>query len=403
MADVRVERLDCPPVDEQPIEAVERKGTGHPDSICDGIVEAASVRLAQAYRRGFGHVLHFNLDKGMLAAGSAERWFGGGRMLAPMRLIFGDRATFSHDGTDIPVNEIVHDAAVAWLRANLPRIDPSRDVDYQFELRPGSPELQRTVPAGIEPAPANDTSSAVGYAPLSRTERLVLATERFLNSAEFKSQFHDTGEDVKVMAFRTESSYRLTVAMPFLAAFTTSENQYFRRKEEASRALMAYLDQLPERPPSLALELNSLDAPGAQAAGVYLSLLGTSAEDGDSGEVGRGNRVNGVISLNRPASAEAAAGKNPISHVGKLYNVLSFQLAQQIYDRIDGVREVYVWLGSQIGQPVNEPAMAAVQAVLAPGRRLSTIQRNAAAIVQDGLDRVGDLSRALVDGRLKIY
>lgn len=403
MVDVRVERLDCPTVDEQPIETVERKGTGHPDSICDGIVEAAAVRLAQEYRRRVGHVLHFNLDKGMLAAGSAERWFGGGRTLAPMRLIVGDRATFSHDGAEIPVLEVVRDAADAWLRANLRRIDPSRDVVYQFELRPGSPELQRTVPAGIEPAPANDTSSAVGYAPLSRTERLVLATETFLNGAEFKSQFRDTGEDVKVMAFRTESSYRLTVAMPFLAEYTTSENQYFRRKAEASRALMAHLDQLPVRPPELELELNTLDAPGAQAAGVYLSLLGTSAEDGDSGEVGRGNRVNGVISLNRPASAEAAAGKNPISHVGKLYNVLSFQLAQQIYDRVDGVREVYVWLGSQIGQPVNEPSMAAVQVILAPGRRLVSIRRAVVAIVQDGLARIGDLSRALVNGTLTIY
>lgn len=403
MVDVKVERLDCPPVDEQPIEIVERKGCGHPDSICDGVVEAAAVRLAQEYRRRVGHVAHFNLDKGMLAAGSAERWFGGGHLLAPMRFIFGDRATFSCDGAEIPVNDIIREAADAWFRANLPRVQPGRDIIYQFELRPGSPELQRTVPAGIEPPPANDTSSAVGYAPLSRSERLVLAAERFLNGPEFKSQFPDTGEDIKVMAFRVESSYRLTVAMPFLASHTTSESQYFRRKDEAARALMAYLDQLPERPPFLDLNLNSLDAPGAQAAGVYLTLLGTSAEDGDSGEVGRGNRVNGVISLNRPSSAEAAAGKNPVSHVGKLYNVLCFQLAQQIYERVSGVREVYVWLGSQIGQPVNEPAMAAVQAVVAPGRRMSGIRREASAIVADGLARIDELSRALIEGSVKIY
>lgn len=403
MVDVRVERLDCQPVTDQPIEIVERKGVGHPDSICDGIMEHAAVQLAQEYRLRLGRVVHFNLDKGLLAAGAAERRFGGGRLLAPMRLVFGDRATFSTEGVEIPVFEIVGGAARSWFRANLPRIDPDRDVVYQSELRAGSPELQRTVRPGAGPAPANDTSAAVGYAPLTRTERLVLATERFLNGTRFKTEFPDTGEDVKVMAFRTETHSRLTVAMPFLACDVTSENQYFRRKAEAARALMAYLDQTPERPPLLDLELNSLDAPGAEAAGVYLSLLGTSAEDGDSGEVGRGNRVNGVISLNRPSSAEAAAGKNPVSHVGKLYNVLSFQLAQQICDQVDGVREVYVWLGSQIGQPVSQPAMVAVQIVLAPGRRLGPVQREATAIVQHGLGSLNQLTNALIEGTVKIY
>lgn len=403
MVEVRVERLDCLPVQEQPLEIVERKGSGHPDSICDGIMEAAAVRLAQEYRRRVGRVLHFNLDKGMLAAGSAERWFGGGRLTEPMRLIFGDRATFSADGVEIPVVEIVQGAARAWFRAHLPRLNPERDVIYQSELRAGSPELQRTVRPGSEPAPANDTSSAVGYAPLTPTERLVIAAERYLNGTEFKSWFPDTGEDVKVMAFRNRDDYRLTVAMPFLADRITSENQYFRRKSEAARALMAYLDRLPERPPRLALDLNSLDAPGAEAAGVYLSLLGTSAEAGDSGEVGRGNRINGVISLNRPSSAEAAAGKNPVSHVGKLYNVLAFELAQRICHEVGGVRDAYVWLGSRIGQAVSEPALVAVQVVLAPGYRIGTIERSATRLVQEGLQNIAQLTEALISGSVPIY
>src|SRR6185437_13775260 len=97
----------------------------------------------------------------------------------------------------------------------------------------------------------------------------------------------------------------------------------------------------------------------------------------------------GLISLNRPASAEAAAGKNPISHVGKLYNILSFQLAQRICDQLDGVREVYVWLGSQIGQPVNEPPMAAVQLILPTGKQLAAVEDKAREIVRDGLANLG--------------
>src|SRR5258708_4743785 len=309
MQPIQLERLRCPTTREQPIEIVERKGIGHPDSICDGVMEHAANNLARAYRSQLGRIAHFNLDKGLLAAGSAERCFGGGRIVEPMRLIFGDRATFSVGSAELPVGDIV----------------------FQSELRPGSPELQWTAQGCPGSAPANDTSAAVGYAPLTPTEELVLATESFLNGSEFKTAFPDTGEDIKVMAFRVEQNVRLTVAMPFLATHTTSENQYFRRKVEASAALMAQLDRLPLRPPCLDLELNTLDAPGRDAAGTYLSLLGTSAKDGDSGQVGRGNRVNGLISLNRPSSAEAAAGKNPVSHVGKLYNVLSFRLAHLIH------------------------------------------------------------------------
>ena len=403
MATINVERFECPTTADQPIEIVERKGIGHPDSICDGIMEYAAVQLAQEYRRRLGHVAHFNLDKGLLAAGAAERWFGGGRLIEPLRLIYGDRATFHAEGISIPVVEIVENAARDWFRHRLPRIDPERDVIFQSELRAGSPELQSTVSSAIGHAPANDTSSAVGYAPFTPTERLVLAAEHYLNGSEFKRQFPDTGEDVKVMAFRTENHLRLTVAMPFLATRTTSENQYFRRKQEAAAALMAELDRLPERPASFELELNNLDRPGAEATGVYLSLLGTSAEAGDSGEVGRGNRVNGVISLNRPASAEAAAGKNPVSHVGKLYNVLSFQLARQVHDHVHGIREVYVWLGSQIGEPVDEPALVAIQLALAPGVRLDAVRPKVSNVVQQGLANLGQLTNALIEGNVQVY
>src|SRR5579883_2751468 len=140
-----VEELRSPSIADQPIEIVERKGIGHPDSICDGVMEYAAVMLAREYRRRLGWVPHFNLDKGLLAAGSAERAYGEGRLVRPLRLIYGDRATYRADGVDVPVDTIVRDAARGWLRARLPRIDPDRDVIFQSELGGGSPELQSTV------------------------------------------------------------------------------------------------------------------------------------------------------------------------------------------------------------------------------------------------------------------
>lgn len=37
--------------------------------------------------------------------------------------------------------------------------------------------------------------------------------------------------------------------------------------------------------------------------GMYLTVLGTLAEDADSGEVGLGNQVNGLIPMNRPSGS----------------------------------------------------------------------------------------------------
>jgi S-adenosylmethionine synthetase len=109
-------------------------------------------------------------------------------------------------------------------------------------------------------------------------------------------------------------------------------------KQVRMALLRNHLWQLQE----LTLHLNSLDPPGVGLAGMYLSVLGTSAEDADSGEVGRGHQVNGLIALNRPRGSEAAAGKNPVSHVGKIYSVLTQQLATKLHTHIPALQEVVV-------------------------------------------------------------
>ena len=87
---------------------------------------------------------------------------------------------------------------------------------------------------------------------------------------------------------------------------------------------------------------------------VYLTLTGTSAEMGDDGAVGRGNRVNGVIAPFRATSLEAACGKNPISHVGKVYNVLALLAAQDIVEQVPAVRAATVYVLSQIGGALDQ-------------------------------------------------
>jgi S-adenosylmethionine synthetase len=361
------------PLAQEPFEIVERKGLGHPDTICDAVMEAVAVQLAQAYLKTCGRVLHFNADKGMLVAGQVACRFGGGSVLAPMRLVMGDRATFEWRNKRIPVKEITEQAAYTWFKRHLPRIKPLKDLDCQVELKPASEEL-RSVTERPREAVANDTSATVGYSPFTPTERLVFQIEQFLNSRSFKKEFPDTGEDVKVLAVRREKDLDVTVAMPFLAPVIRSESEYFKRKTAVGRVLTDFVTRKVGDRFSPRLFLNVLDQRGAGEAGAYLTVLGTSAEAGDSGEVGRGNRVCGIISLRRPASAEAAPGKNPVAHVGKIYNVLAQVLAENIHKKVRGLLDVTVWITSQIGQPISSPQAVVVEVIPASGTRLAAVR-----------------------------
>jgi S-adenosylmethionine synthetase len=168
------------------------------------------------------------------------------------------------------------------------------------------------------------------------------------------------------MGYRINSMVDLTIAMSYVDRFIDGEETYFRSKKEVVEHLKTYVEDNYDFK-KVNITLNSLDTQGRGEDGIYLTVTGTSAEAGDSGQVGRGNRVNGVIALLRPAGSEAAAGKNPVSHVGKIYNLLSFKIANDIVEKVDGVEEVYVWLLSQIGVPVNKPKLVSVQAVLEEG------------------------------------
>lgn len=364
-----VEALSQPPVAARRVELVERKGLGHPDTLCDALVETIAVALNRLYRERAGTILHYNIDKALLVAGQCGKGFGGGEVTRPMTLIVGDRATLEVDGVALPIEETMREAVHGWIATHLPRLRP-RDLRVQSALAAGSAELRAIFEAARGPVRSNDTSAASGWAPLSAAERLVLDVERFLNGAEFKARFPDTGQDVKVFGVREDERLTATVAMPLFCADVPSEARYFARKDEILAALAARFRDAP-----LAVEwrLNNLDAPGRGAAGVYLTVTGTSAEDADSGQVGRGNRVGGLIAPARPTSGEAAAGKNALAHAGKIYGVLSRELAARVHAGCPELLEVYVHLMARIGEPVDEP-WAAVQVVLPPGLALGDVE-----------------------------
>lgn len=381
-------------------EHVERKGLGHPDTICDSIMEAASVSLCRHYREACGRILHHNIDKGLLVAGQTVPFTGGGKIVAPMRLIFGDRATAEVNGKTIPVGDIVEQAAKDWIVKNLRFVDPDQHVLYQNEIRPGSPEL-----VDIFDRPeltANDTSAAVGYAPLTETEQLVLEAEHYLNSPAFKHRFPEVGEDVKVMASRRERQLSMTIAAAFVDRFIPNQSTYYERKQLISEDVQRHLESHLMLLDSIEVTLNALDDPERGNGGMYLTVLGTAAEGADGGQVGRGNRVNGVISLHRPMSTEAAAGKNPVSHVGKIYNLLANQMAGQICSSLDSVDEATVWLCSQIGRRLDSPWSVAVELVPAPGFVLKDLESAVSEIIDGELKRLPHFVERLCQGELPV-
>ncbi|MGA2152205.1 MAG: methionine adenosyltransferase, partial [Geobacteraceae bacterium] len=302
---------------------------------------------------------------------------------------------------DIPVGDVAVAAAKNWFRGNLRFVDPDAHLLYRVVLAPGSEELADIFARPGEVRGANDTSAAVGYYPLSPTEMAVLEMERFLNGREFKGRYPESGEDVKVMGLRRGKELDLTIAMPLLAPFVASERVYFALKEAIVGEMRGFLGKCAGFGRT-SVHYNALDLEGRGLGGIYLSLLGTSAEDADSGQVGRGNRVNGLISMNRPMGTEAAAGKNPVSHVGKIYNVLAHRLAREICQEIDGIKEAYVLLLSRIGSPIDRPQMATAQLLLERGRRIGEIARQVEDIIARDMAGISAFCGSLARGEYPV-
>jgi S-adenosylmethionine synthetase len=355
--------------------------------------EAASRALSRAYLASYGRILHHNLDKGLLVAGRSRPRFGGGEMLEPMKLVLCGRATSA--GPEVSVRDVVATAARDYLARRL-RGDPGR-FDIVVEVRDGAANLQEVFARGVATPLANDTSFGCGHAPLSRLEKSVLAVAQLMTSDEFQRAFPAAGEDFKIMGARRRQAFSFTLALAFVDRHVEDVAHYFAIKRDIGEYLA------PRLPPGTVLRLNTLDDPAARTeAGIYLTVTGLSAEMGDDGQAGRGNRVNGLITPGRPMSLEAAAGKNPVAHIGKLYNVLAMLIARDIHAHIGGVEEVGVQLLANIGRPVSEPEIAAVE-VAVGGGLTAPRRREIAALVERALGDLDRVTRAILDEEVTLF
>ena len=399
---LHVEEIKGLSVQDLDVEIVERKGKGHPDSLIDGASEAVSLGLCDYYLKHFGAILHHNVDKGILVGGRSEASFGGGRVLSPIYLMVAGRATelvpFHGRDVQVPVDEIARKSIKGFIRETMRFLDPDRHMVIDTKIKQGSPDLVAVfMRTGAMPV-SNDTSIGVGYAPLTPTEDLVLGVEKTLNSAAFKKKYPEVGEDVKVMGMRRGKKLETTVAAAMVSSKVPDASHYVSVVDDVHGELEKLADKVNL---DVNFKLNAADNP--KHGEFYLTVTGTSAEQGDDGNTGRGNRVNGLISPMRQYSMEATAGKNPVNHTGKILNALAVITARDIVKKVPSVRESYVRVLSRIGKPIDQPLIASAAVVLEDGRRISSVSGEIESIMNDSLENIKRVTNLILQKKIELF
>lgn len=351
-------------IENEIVEMVERKGIGHPDSLADMIAETFSCRYSQYCLKMFGVVLNHWVDKVVLSGAKSEVSFGKAKVLKPINAYLFGKVTFGAGKDRIDILKIFRES-VAEVLANvfgdngmLKKVNYVVDVNDGVGMdhskgfyNPARPDDLRKIQ---DTQMANDTVACSAYAGYSRAEFLAIKLENFINSPRFKDRFPETGCDVKVMVTRINNNFDVTVCVPFIAKMT--KNLDFYKKQ--LKLIEEFIGKAAERfIPSgeITLHVNTKD----KADSGYITVFGTALDKGDYGMVGRGNKYNGVININREMNVEAVSGKNPVCHAGKLYNIIAQEIANVIYKKFS--IENYINISARNGQPLRNPAYVAVK------------------------------------------
>lgn len=403
---IYVEGICEMPVPMRKIELVERKGIGHPDSVADALAEEVSKALCKMYKKEFGTVLHHNTDETQIAAGQASPKFGGGHIIDPSYILLVGRATTNitdvktKDIRCLPCKPTALAAARNYLKKTFPNLDVDSEVVLDARLGQGSDDLRGVYKSSK--ILANDTSFGVGYAPYSITDRLVLTTEEYING-KMKDILPETGQDVKVMASRVGNDITMTVACAMVDKYIDDLEHYKSVIEQMYDKVNQHaLDIIGDEKINFKLDINTGD--DYDKGVIYLTCTGLSQEMGDDGSVGRGNRCNGLITPYRPMSMEATSGKNPITHIGKIYNVMSKLIAEDVAKKVSPEVEVRVRILSQIGKPVSEPLNCNIQLVSATeDKKIGQWKQEAESIAYEWLDNVDKVTDLIINGKVRTF
>lgn len=386
---ITIEHSTDKPVEQAKVNICERKGIGHPDTLIDMLCNSSSNALSKYYLNHFGSVLHHNVDKGLIVAGQSKPRFKGGKIIKPMEIIIAGRATAHVGKKRIDVDSLIKKDAVSHMGA-------FRELKGNYildtKVKEGAANLKEVFKTRT--AVANDTSFGVAHAPLSRTEQLCLDVSDFINF-RLSKRIKAIGLDTKVMAVKKENTFYLTLAIAFIDRYVSSMQDYIRIKDKVKDQVKAFVKK--KHNISCIIDMNTLDNTDGDESTIYLTVTGLSAEHGDDGQVGRGNRPSGLITPDRPMSLEATAGKN-INHPGKLYQCLAQIIATRI-SRLNGVEECYVKMLTQIGKPLDEP-LVSVDII---GNNFHHNKIKSEKIINDVLDNIPRIQKDIIYGKYKLF
>lgn len=401
MRNIIVKELNQTYIEDLDIEIVERKGIGHPDSISDGIAETVSEALCKMYMDEFGGVLHHNTDEVQITAGESNPAFGGGQIIKPMDILLTGRGVSEYDGVKLPLDRVAIEAAKNFLDDTIINLDVELDTVVECKIGHGSGDLVDVFNRDGLPS-SNDTSFGVGYAPFSEVETIVNSTEELLNSKSFKKEHPAVGEDIKVMGLREGDKITLTIGCAMVSKYLANKNEYIDVRESLKGIVIDLASKHTDREVEVFVNTGDNDEV-LDESGYYLTVTGTSAEMGDDGSVGRGNRANGLITPCRPMSMEATSGKNPINHIGKIYNILSNEIANDVVNNIEGIKQMNVMFLSQIGKPIDQPKAASTQVILEEGYKLEDVDKKVESIVDRWLEDISIITENVVNGKAKTF
>lgn len=382
------------------IEVVERKGIGHPDTVADGIAESISVKYSRYCLENFGIVLHHNVDKINVLGGLARIEWGSDQIIEPIRVVLNGRISASFGDKKIPVDDICVQGAKDFIGRVLPNLDCNKHVQYILQHTTYSKNPHWFNPRSIDDLPeykdlfANDTSAIAAGAPLTPIERLVLATEGFFYDDTQKPKYPECGQDIKVMAIRKEKNVDLTVCLPIVLKYCEDAKDYWDICDRVNQDLRNFISQQISGDYTYKLNLNTQYRgyrKNTEAKHFYAVVGGSALDFGEEGLVGRGNNRGGIIPTFRTFSMEAAYGKNPVYHVGKVLGVVADELSSQIHHATGKKNEVF--FVAKNGDPLLSPSQIIIKSEDLDNRSAiqkvveCTLQKNdwTHKIVHDGL------------------
>lgn len=385
-------------------ELIERKGAGHPDSICDELAALISQQYsAYCVKHCDEMVLHHQIDKLMIIGGKTEVTFGAGKFVEPIKVILAGRITRTYLGNELPVKQLIDTTLREYFAEKFPMIDFDDMVEVHDFLTsyagPGTLRSSKGAIAnmfdpvskdgvrGYEDVVANDTSFCVAYAPLSPLENAIIQLEQKLTSKETRQTYQWLGTDIKLMAYRQGNKIDITTCIPQIAKYVPTYDAYKNNLQTIADLCLSFLGELlPAQ--NLRISLNTKDKDETQ--NVYLTVSGASLS-GDIGVVGRGNRPNGLITARHPMSMEGTNGKNPRYYAGFIYAVCAKRIADRIFAETGAPNIVEIV--SQNGGPLLDPWHARVTSE-ADSEIINKI-------VQDEFVHIPSITTDFIDGKLK--